>query len=303
MGYSENLYVACTSTEATPTFLVEQALFSWLYRDAGSSWGHRKAILIQNDDIYLAPPPNTRRGYVNDHGSASTEGFLGIGIASTPIGAYNATCPGFAGHVVVMNIADPTADANCVYTTTDALPVQLLYFTGASRQGRAVLGWATSWERNSMGFSILKSYDALSFEKVGYVLSEGNDSETKTYGWTDEAVVPGRTYYYRLQQIDANGQTELSKIVAVNMESADRDLYVYPNPSMDGRFFLAVSDNQPIHVKLFSATGVELPVRILSEGGVKRIVPVHSLPSGMYWGKVTDSKGQVLKMLRLLVSR
>ncbi|WP_421829071.1 T9SS type A sorting domain-containing protein [Larkinella sp.] len=302
MGYSENIYVACTGSASTPTFLVEQAIFNWLYRDSSANWGHRKAMLIQNDDIYLAPPPNTLRGYVNDHGSASSEGFLGIGIASTAVGAYSASCSGsFAGHVVVMNIADPTAGASCTFNTTDALPVHLLYFSGASRQGKAVMGWSTGWEQGSLGFDVLKSRDAQSFEKIGFVRGNGTSSETSTYGWTDEEVTPGQTYYYRLRQIDANGRTELSKIVAINIESTDRDIYLFPNPSADGRFTLVAAGSDELNLQLINTAGIELPVRTMAAPASTDVVPRQVLAPGLYWVRVRDAKGRVQNVLRLLV--
>ncbi|RCR70111.1 hypothetical protein DUE52_07030 [Larkinella punicea] len=299
MGYSENIYVACTSSPSTPTFLVEQAIFNWLYRDTAAGWGHRKAVLIQNTDIYTSPP---LQGYVNDHGSASSEGFLGIGIASTPVGSYSASCSGsFAGHVVVMNIADPTADASCTFNTTDALPVHLLYFSGASRQGKAVMGWSTGWEQGSLGFDVLKSRDAQSFEKIGFVRGNGTSSETNTYGWTDEDVIPGQTYYYRLRQIDANGRTELSKLVAVNIESTDRDVYLFPNPSADGRFTLVASGSDELRIQLVNTVGIELPVRAVAGDASTSVIPRQVLAPGLYWVKVRDAKGRVQNVLRLLV--
>jgi uncharacterized protein YkwD len=302
MGYAENIYVSCTSSATTPNFLVEQAIFSWLYRDSANSWGHRKAMLIQNDDIYLAPPPNTLRGYVNDHGSASSEGFLGIGIASTPVGSYTASCPGgFAGHVVVMNIADPTADPSCTYSTADALPVHLLYFSGVSRQGKTVLGWSTGWEEGSLGFDVLKSRDAKSFEKIGFVPGNGHSSATNTYGWTDDEVISGETYYYRLRQIDGNGRAELSKIVAVKIESAERDLYLFPNPSADGRFTLEAAESNQLTIKLVSTAGIELPVRTVTNTTSMDVIPGQLLPPGLYWVKVQDANGRVQKVLRLLI--
>ncbi|GAB3928230.1 hypothetical protein GCM10028804_34620 [Larkinella terrae] len=304
MGYSENIYVACSSSATTPTFLVEQAIFNWLYRDSATNWGHRKAMLIQNDDIYLAPPPNTLRGYVNDHGSASSEGFLGIGIASTQVGAYSASCSGgFAGHVVVMNIADPTANASCTFNTTDALPVRLLSFSGVSREGKVVMGWSTGREENNLGFEVLKSRDAKAFEKICFVPGNGTNSETSAYHWTDAEVTVGETYYYRLRQIDANGRTELSKIIAVQIESADRDFYLFPNPSVDGRFTLVASGSDHLRVKLVNTAGMEFPVRTVANTASVAVVPGQQLPTGLYWVKVQDADGRVQKVLRLLISQ
>lgn len=100
---------------------VERAVYGWLYDDAGSNWGHREAVLLQ--DSPLSAPASLTSGFKNNHGASTHEGFLGIHrIGSTdytPFGlkdGYNAY-----GVIVVMNIFDPVSDANaaaCGYNVT-----------------------------------------------------------------------------------------------------------------------------------------------------------------------------------------
>ncbi|WP_128546121.1 CAP domain-containing protein [Larkinella soli] len=115
MARAENIYMFCFYSSdlpvlRPPAFLIEQALFSWLYQDASSAWGHRETILIQNRDA------SGGQGFRNDRGTPGSEGFLGIGISSVAGYRPCSNLPGYrkAGHVVVMNIADPAPD--CPYT-------------------------------------------------------------------------------------------------------------------------------------------------------------------------------------------
>jgi len=59
----------------------------WMYKDSGSAWGHRHAVLCYP--------------YNDNSGPAGEEGFLGIGRYSGPYQGWN------YGVVVVMNIFDP----------------------------------------------------------------------------------------------------------------------------------------------------------------------------------------------------
>jgi hypothetical protein len=66
---------------------VERSVHMWMYKDSGSAWGHRHAVLCYP--------------YNDNSGPAGEEGFLGIGRYSGPYQGWN------YGVVVVMNIFDP----------------------------------------------------------------------------------------------------------------------------------------------------------------------------------------------------
>ena len=115
MSRAENIYMFCYYSSdkpvlELPAFIVEQAIFSWLYQDAVVAWGHRETLLIQDKDA------SGGKGFQNNRGSASSEGFLGVGLATRADYGPCAKIPGYqrVGHVVVMNLVDPAAD--CPYS-------------------------------------------------------------------------------------------------------------------------------------------------------------------------------------------
>lgn len=92
LNVSENIAVFVTSGSSIP-LPIERSIYMWLYDDAGSSWGHRHAILWY---------PYTENG-----GYAGSEGFLGIGRANG--GPYQGPFKdewSFA-ELIVMNVFDP----------------------------------------------------------------------------------------------------------------------------------------------------------------------------------------------------
>jgi uncharacterized protein YkwD len=112
---AENIYMFCYYSSdkpvlKMPVFIVEQAIFSWLYQDASVAWGHRETLLIQDKDA------SGGSGFHNNRGVATSEGFLGVGLATKADYSPCSKISGFqrVGHVVVMNLVDPAA--GCTYT-------------------------------------------------------------------------------------------------------------------------------------------------------------------------------------------
>lgn len=92
---SENLSVLVASYSPIP-LPVERSVYMWMYEDAGSSWGHRHAILWYP--------------YNDNSGPTGKEGFLGIGRASGgPYqGPFSQSWP--YAELIVMNVFDPCAE-------------------------------------------------------------------------------------------------------------------------------------------------------------------------------------------------
>ncbi len=298
MTYAENIYISCGSSATSSTYLIEQAIYGWIYQDSGSAWGHRRAIMIQGAD------DNSGTGYTNDRGLATSEGFLGIGISSTS--SFTASPCGSAfpnAQFVVMMVVDPSPTAACeskYSVQASALPVNLLFFSAVSRQQEAVLSWATAWEQENSGFSILKSTDALGWESVGSVLGNGTQDSRHYYTFTDADVRPGRVYYYKLRQQDFTGQTNDSRAVAVTINALVDEFYLYPNPSADGSFRLVAGQESNLTVSLSTLTGATIPTQSTASAGEISVRPTQSLPTGLYQVRVSDTTGQQ-RVLRLLV--
>lgn len=111
------------------------------------------------------------------------------------------------------------------------LPVEYLYFNGNFIDDRVVLNWKTLTEINNDKFEIERSLDGLLFEKIGVVSGGGNSSKELIYFYNDFDVYKSN-YYYRLRQVDFDGDYKYSKIIFVG-KNQYKDFLVYPNPSTD----------------------------------------------------------------------
>lgn len=121
MSYGENLASSyAIGGQNNDMTLLENAVFRWIYRDASSNWGHRRALLIQDTDIYGGT------GFTNDYGDAGSEGFIGVGLASSSSYTGGANIPNITdGDLVVFKVFDPVPSCtyNIVVTSTEVLPV------------------------------------------------------------------------------------------------------------------------------------------------------------------------------------
>jgi len=108
-----------------------------------------------------------------------------------------------------------------VYETTCsiALPIELLSFTGEYNvnNGFDELKWLTASESNNDRFEIYSSIDGKYWDFVGQVDGAGNSSETISYYYKNKTT--SSLVYYRLKQIDYNGNFEYSNIISIIKES------------------------------------------------------------------------------------
>ena len=114
---------------------------------------------------------------------------------------------------------------------TNALPLQLLYFTGILNNGEALLNWVTTNEYNNDHFNLERSPGGAAFSAIANIKSWGNSTATQTYQYTDPHPFNGYNYY-RLKQVDINGVFTYSPIVTV-LNNAGFEYTAFPNPAKD----------------------------------------------------------------------
>ena len=166
-------------------------------------------------------------------------------------------------------------------------PVELAVFTFSSDKNIVKLQWTTGSELDNSGFDIQRSPDCYSWEKIGFVPGQGTTSKSTDYTFTDELFKSG-SYFYRLKQLDFDGNFEYSDIIDVyisipaifNLEQN------YPNPfnpvtsirfSVPGKYF--------VKLKIFDLPGNEIETLVNEE---KSMGTYHinwyaaKYPSGVY---------------------
>lgn len=168
------------------------------------------------------------------------------------------------------------------------LPVELTSFTGEGTSKGNLLTWTTAAEQNNAGFEIEKSTDSQTFVKIGFEEGNQTTSESHTYTFLDNPVTD-ETTYYRLKQLDNDGQFEYSEVISIrNTQASDVSLTLYPNPVRNN---LTVENGEG-KVTIHSYAG-----RLLMETQVTdktQNVDVSGLPTGMYILTVEKANGQIV---------
>lgn len=119
------------------------------------------------------------------------------------------------------------------------LPVELIYFELIPGENQVALNWAVENEINNDYYVIEKSSDAVNFVQVGVVPGLNNITTLSEYSFVDYNPFSGISYY-RIMQIDFNGEIKYSEIEMVNLTSALIQFDVYPNP---------VRNNEYLHIR------------------------------------------------------
>jgi hypothetical protein len=111
------------------------------------------------------------------------------------------------------------------------LPVELLYFEVKRTGSYVLLQWETLSEINNDYFIVEKSSDSENWEEILTVDGQGNTNEQTYYSQIDVNGCEG-VCYYRLIQVDFNGQREKEGIRVLNSDNQNQEfkISVIPNP-------------------------------------------------------------------------
>jgi hypothetical protein len=176
----------------------------------------------------------------------------------------------------------------------EPLPVELISFTGESTKNGVLLQWSTATEKNNDRFELERSQDGETFTKIGQVKGNGTTNSRHNYSLRDNQAGKG-THYYRLKQMDLNGDYEFSKVIAVNHSQgvAVTSLVVAPNPVAGGQFTIRLPEAAAnAQVQILDMNGRLLITQNLDAGSYEASFSTQTLNMrpGMYLIKLKDGE-------------
>ncbi|OHX65101.1 hypothetical protein NH26_01405 [Flammeovirga pacifica] len=191
-----------------------------------------------------------------------------------------------------------------INTSDGDLPVELIYFTGVKKADNIVdLKWATATEVNNDRFEIHKSLDKKNWSKIGEVAAQGGNSNYRIdYSFVDEDV--NSQQYYKLVQVDYNGDTETFGPIRISAEEeGDLLVSVFPNPleyQEEGQLYIkGISLTANVQVGIYTKYGKliqQFDINELEQNSI--ITPLRfKLASGMYFIKVINGSQVVTTKL------
>ncbi|SHI55054.1 Por secretion system C-terminal sorting domain-containing protein [Hymenobacter daecheongensis DSM 21074] len=175
------------------------------------------------------------------------------------------------------------------------LPVVLTTFTGRTTVGGVQLNWATAQEINSEAFVVERSADGRTFTEVARIAAAGASTAARFYNYLDASAEgkTGAVRYYRLRQLDLDGTSEYSSVVAVS-RGALLTSGAYPNPFTDALYVAQPGspDSQAATATLISPTGQQVYAGRVQLSAVAQPLPgLPTLAPGLYVLRLTTATG------------
>jgi hypothetical protein len=182
------------------------------------------------------------------------------------------------------------------------LPVELLTFNATPVGNSALLDWATASETNNYGFDVQRYNDGTQeWDFVSFVYSKatgGNSQKQLNYDLTDENIynplAGNETFYYRLKQVDLNGEFEYSDIRSVTFKSNlpmvdEISIKMYPNPVSDVLFIEIINKQNlnPFDLLIHDKFGKLLYTNRFNK---RTQVDVSKMPQGTYSITIRNEK-------------
>jgi len=181
---------------------------------------------------------------------------------------------------------------------TEAIPITLESFDVMKKDGHPVLSWATASETNNDYFVIERSFDGRDFEAIDTIKSQAENGTSRArleYSYTDTSEDLSGTVYYRLKQVDKDGQSETFDAKTVVIENPDLAPTLSPNPASNGQVTLEIFNKNQDAYRIVNMHGQEVAHGSLSLG--QNTIQLSSLPAGQYLVQVKGSN----KALKLIV--
>lgn len=192
--------------------------------------------------------------------------------------------------------------ANCQFNITvndGSLAVELLDFQLKQAHPQTIiLEWTTLTEQENKGFHILKSQNGRDWNTIGFVVGHGTSSKAHTYEFEDSAPFIGDNYY-RLEQIDINGESTLSEVRWFDYKATPTNIVVFPNPAHD-QIQIRLNDTvEKANIHFFNHLGQQVLFEQVTNGQFSAILPIHHLPRGVYLVQIEADNLMVIQKLTL----
>ncbi|MCF8239446.1 MAG: T9SS type A sorting domain-containing protein [Saprospiraceae bacterium] len=177
-------------------------------------------------------------------------------------------------------------------------------FTATRQVEDVQLFWSTSTEINNDHFVVERSVDGAHFMALASIIGQGTTSTPHDYSWTDYRPGSGQ-WYYRLRQVDLDGQVAFSPIVTVQLDGAPSDSRIYPNPVSGNTIILQRQANRvgDLHVQVIAPDQSVVMRQLLHQqkGGNQWELSLPDVHPGIYFLRLQDD--QRSEVIRFCVSR
>lgn len=167
------------------------------------------------------------------------------------------------------------------------LPISLADFEAHRADDNSVaVNWVTTSETNNDYFSIERSSDGVNFSGISTISGNGSSSNFNSYNYNDDQPLASVSYY-RLMQVDQDGQFSYSETVAVDGIEDSFGFDLWPNPASSQVTLAAKTEDAT--VQIMDLTGkVVLEKHLGKLSDSNNTIDVTGFGRGMYILAIRD---------------
>lgn len=243
---------------------------------------------IQNVDISIR-----YNNVQNASAFSADEGILKLLVSNHPTNFSNATIynvsnieSGYIAKFANIPITDGMYIALANTSAIFPLPVELLNFDAQLNENVVDINWSTASEHNNDYFEVERAGEDLKWITIAKTQGAGNSNTRLFYSEKDKNPLKGISYY-RLKQVDYDGNYKYSDIVSVINHTAKTtrsDMIVYPNPSTQSKVFIQIPMREVNSgkVAIYNLSGTKVYENKTEPNTSLIQVSCGDLPAGIY---------------------
>ena len=231
----------------------------------------------------------------------------GIPLAGLPPGRYKLV-------IYMRDVEFNNRQLSIWFTITGVVPITLSSFTATVQGSRVRLDWRTISEIANWGFHVQRSSaETTGFTNVSPLIpGHGTTNEPHNYTWTDSAPGLG-TWYYRLKQIDLDGDVHYTYAIRVDVltgvtiapvPSVFRLEQNYPNPFNPATTIpFSLPEQRHVELGVYNLLGLKVATLInerRNAGEYETTWNALGFASGVYFYRLQAGEKSVTKKLTVL---
>ena len=192
-------------------------------------------------------------------------------------------------------------------------PVELVSLSASGVETGIELIWETGFnsyefevQRSSSLFSHMsKEKTKMDWEKIGFVGRNGINNSINKYSFIDRTPTSGGILFYRIKQINYDGQVQYSDVAEVSFMPTEYILYQnYPNPfNPTTNIIFSIPEDSKVIINLYNLVGeevTEIVNKSFTTGYHELMFNASGLAGGVYFYRITAGSFTDVKKLMLL---
>jgi monoamine oxidase len=173
-------------------------------------------------------------------------------------------------------------EANKLVALCNTLPIAYAAPLQAVQKNKTThLSWSVAAQTNNAKYIIEHRQNDTDFSPIGDIKGEGTTNAKRHYTFIHQTPAFGINYY-RVKQVDFDGQYSYSSIASVMYDEDSKDVLIYPNPAKD---IINIKTASPIKsVSIYNELGVLVDVNN------NKSINIEGLTKGGYFLKIVTDK-------------